>query len=195
MVLERNGKFEFWRQNQLRIHVKNISWIFKRTNWLCLEEKSKTPTRKRGQHKKSVSLDILCYSSSRKKILDLFTRSLELKKGVGSFFKWHHHRHRNVNKKKSIVFLNLSTLFTLYVNVIFLKQIPRKRKNEWNTKTAQYLKIAEKVSFNIFEKPKTCGRKVLPDRSILTGQKLLEIFKIRWFKWDIFGLFSNTVNR
>ena len=68
------------------------------------------------------------------------------------------------------------------------------------------LKITEKVSFNIaseasyvyilsgqkliknakngpfwrvFEKPKVCGQTVLPDRSVLKGQKLVENAKIK----------------
>ena len=36
-----------------------------------------------------------------------------------------------------------------------------------------------------FWKPEACGQTVLPDRSILLGQKLLENAKIQKFKWDI----------
>ena len=66
----------------------------------------------------------------------------------------------------------------------------------------QCLKITEKVSFNIlryilsgqkfiknakkkfgefFEKPEACGQTVLPDRSLLIGQKLMENVKIEKF--------------
>ena len=38
-----------------------------------------------------------------------------------------------------------------------------------------------------------CGQTVLPDRSILKGQKLAENAKIDKFKMRHFGLFSNTV--
>ena len=48
---------------------------------------------------------------------------------------------------------------------------------------SQCLKITEKVSFNI-EKPKACVQKVLPDISLLIGQKLVENAKIQ--KCDIF---------
>ena len=72
---------------------------------------------------------------------------------------------------------------------------------------ARCLKIIEKVSFNIaieasyyilsgqkfiknakncilasFSKPEACGQTVIPDRSILIGQKLLESAKIEKFK-------------
>ena len=38
-----------------------------------------------------------------------------------------------------------------------------------------------------------CGQIVLPDRSTLIGQKLVENAKFRKFKWDILRWFSNTV--
>ena len=44
-----------------------------------------------------------------------------------------------------------------------------------------------------FWKPEACGQTVLPDRSILIGQKLMENAKIEKFKCDILGDFSNTV--
>ena len=77
---------------------------------------------------------------------------------------------------------------------------------------ARCLKIREKVSINIasvasyvyvlsgqkliknakngpfwrvFEKPEACGQTVLPDRSVLIGQKLVENVKIQKFKCDI----------
>ena len=80
-----------------------------------------------------------------------------------------------------------------------------------------YLKITEKVSFNIaseasyayilsvqkfiknakngpfwrvFHKPEACGQTVLPDRSILIGQKLVENAKIQKFKCDILSNFQ-----
>ena len=44
-----------------------------------------------------------------------------------------------------------------------------------------------------FWNPEACGQTVLPDRSILIGQKLVENAKIQNFKWDIFGWFVNNV--
>ena len=41
-----------------------------------------------------------------------------------------------------------------------------------------------------FWKPEACGQTVLPDRSILTGQKLVENAKNQKFKWDISGDFK-----
>ena len=37
----------------------------------------------------------------------------------------------------------------------------------------------------VFANLKACGQTVLPDRSVLKGQKLLENAKIQKFKWDI----------
>ena len=53
-------------------------------------------------------------------------------------------------------------------------------RNLYDSKKAmsQCLKITEKVSFNI-EKPKACVQKVLPDISLLIGQKLVENAKIK----------------
>ena len=83
----------------------------------------------------------------------------------------------------------------------------------WHCIAARCLKITEKVSFNIaseasyvyilsgqklikkakkwlilasFWKPEACGQTVLPDRSVLKGQKLVGNAKIQNFKWDIF---------
>ena len=82
--------------------------------------------------------------------------------------------------------------------------------------SARCLKITEKVSFNIaseasyvyiwsvqkliknakndqfgeFWKPEACGQTVLPDRSILKGQKLAENTKIQKFKCAILGDFQ-----
>ena len=82
---------------------------------------------------------------------------------------------------------------------------------------ARCLKIIEKVSFNVaseasyfyilsgqklmknakngpfwrvFLKPEACGQTVLPDRSVLIGQKLVENAKIQKFKCDILGDFQ-----
>ena len=41
-----------------------------------------------------------------------------------------------------------------------------------------------------FWKGEACGQTVLPDRSILVGQKLVENAKIEKFKWDILGDFQ-----
>ena len=44
--------------------------------------------------------------------------------------------------------------------------------------------------FNKFFKPETGGQTVLPDRSILIGQKLVENAKIENLKCDILGDFQ-----
>ena len=41
-----------------------------------------------------------------------------------------------------------------------------------------------------FWKPEACGQTVLPDRSVLIGQKLVEKAKIPKFKWDILSNFQ-----
>ena len=41
-----------------------------------------------------------------------------------------------------------------------------------------------------FWKPEACGQTVLPDRSILIGQKLVENAKMEKFKWDILRNFQ-----
>ena len=70
------------------------------------------------------------------------------------------------------------------------------------------MKITEKVSFNIASEasyvyilsgqkliknakngPEACGQTVLPDRSVLIGQKLAENAKIKKFKSDILSNF------
>ena len=38
--------------------------------------------------------------------------------------------------------------------------------------------------------PKACGQTVLPDWSVLIGQKLVENAKIKTFQWDILGDFQ-----
>ena len=48
-------------------------------------------------------------------------------------------------------------------------------------------------SWASFWKPEACNQTVLPDMSILIGQKLVESAKIQNFKWDIFGRFLNNV--
>ena len=40
--------------------------------------------------------------------------------------------------------------------------------------------------WRVFEKPRACGQTVLPDRSVIIGQKLAENTKIQKFKCDIF---------
>ena len=81
-----------------------------------------------------------------------------------------------------------------------------------NRPAARCLKITEKVSFNIaseasyvynliknapklsilasFWTPKACGQTVLPDRSVLIGQKLAENAKIKISKFDILSHFQ-----
>ena len=46
-----------------------------------------------------------------------------------------------------------------------------------------------------FWKPEACGQTVLPDRSVLIGQKLVENAEIKKFKCDILGDFQNTVQK
>ena len=41
-------------------------------------------------------------------------------------------------------------------------------------------------------KPAVCCQTVLPDRSILKGQKLMERAKINKLKWDILSIFNNV---
>ena len=76
-------------------------------------------------------------------------------------------------------------------------------------KHARCLKITEKVSFNIVSEASydyilsgqqliknakmvhwgACGQTVLPDRSVLIGQKLVESANIQKFKYDILSNF------
>ena len=72
---------------------------------------------------------------------------------------------------------------------------------------ARCLKITEEIWFNItsearyvdilsgqkWAKNANIGQTVLPDRSVLIGQKLVENAKIVKFLWDFWGSFSNTV--
>ena len=53
----------------------------------------------------------------------------------------------------------------------------------------KFSKNAKKVHFDEFSKSEACGQTVLPDRSILIGQKLVEIAKTGKFQWDILGNF------
>ena len=46
------------------------------------------------------------------------------------------------------------------------------------------------VNLASFLKPEACGQTVLPDRSVLTGQKLVEKAKIQKFKCDILSNFQ-----
>ena len=48
------------------------------------------------------------------------------------------------------------------------------------------LKMPKVVNLVSFWKSEVWGQTVLPDRSILRGQKLVENAKIQTFKWDIF---------
>ena len=53
------------------------------------------------------------------------------------------------------------------------------------------IKNAKNAPFwRVFEKPEACGQTVLPDRSVLIGQKLVENAKIQKFKCDILGDFQ-----
>ena len=46
------------------------------------------------------------------------------------------------------------------------------------------------VNLASFWKPEACGQTVLPDRSVLIGQKWVENAKIQKFKCDILGDFQ-----
>ena len=46
------------------------------------------------------------------------------------------------------------------------------------------------VHIGAFLKPEACGQTVLPDRSILIGQKLVENARIQKFKCDILNTFQ-----
>ena len=46
------------------------------------------------------------------------------------------------------------------------------------------------VNLASFWKPEACGQTVLPDRSVLIGQKLVENAKIENVKWDILSTFQ-----
>ena len=46
------------------------------------------------------------------------------------------------------------------------------------------------VKLTSFWKPEAGGQTVLPDRSVLIGQILVENAKIEKFKWDILGDFQ-----
>ena len=50
--------------------------------------------------------------------------------------------------------------------------------------------MPKNVHFTSFWKPEACGQTVLPDRSILHGQKLVENAKIEKLKCDILGDFK-----
>ena len=49
------------------------------------------------------------------------------------------------------------------------------------------------VHFGEFWKPEACDQTVLPDRSVLIGQKLVENDKIHKFKCDILSNFQTFV--
>ena len=57
------------------------------------------------------------------------------------------------------------------------------------------LKNAKNGPFwRVFWKPEDCSQTVLPDRSILIGQKLVENAKIQKFKFDILSNFHTMWN-
>ena len=49
------------------------------------------------------------------------------------------------------------------------------------------------VRFGVFLKPEACRQSVLPDRSLLIGQKLVENAKIGKFKCDIWSNFQTLL--
>ena len=74
---------------------------------------------------------------------------------------------------------------------------PKKSHSTLQTKRAWFtfwvdkssLKMPKMVKLTSFWKPEACGQTVLPDRSILIGQKLVENARIEKFKCDILGNF------
>ena len=50
--------------------------------------------------------------------------------------------------------------------------------------------MPQMVHLASFWKPEACGQTVLPDRSVLSGQKLVENAKIQKFKCDILSKFQ-----
>ena len=55
----------------------------------------------------------------------------------------------------------------------------------------KFIKNAKNGPFwRVFEKPEACGQTVLPDRSVLIEQKLVENTKIRKFRCDILSDFQ-----
>ena len=50
------------------------------------------------------------------------------------------------------------------------------------------------LDFDEFLKPEACGQTVLPDSSILIGQKLAENIKTQKLKCDILGDFQTLCN-
>ena len=83
---------------------------------------------------------------------------------------------------------NFSSIFDSFQEDDGWRPKEKKRKRE---EDARCLNITEKVAYNISSE--ACGQTVLPDRSILIRQKLVENAK----KWKVqmrhFGWFSNTV--
>ena len=56
------------------------------------------------------------------------------------------------------------------------------------------LKMPEMIHFGeFFWKPEACGQPLLPDRSILIGQKLMENAKIQKLNCDIFFINFQTL--
>ena len=53
----------------------------------------------------------------------------------------------------------------------------------------KFIKNAKNVNLANFWKPEACGQIVLPDRSLLIGQKLVGNAKIEKLKWDTLGDF------
>ena len=124
----------------------------------------------------------------------------------------------NVQMTFQIIVNFLMTSFL--VNHIYEKRYPRENISVSYSITPRCLKITEKVSFNIaseassvyilsgqklikkcqkwcllasFWKPEACGQTVLPDRSVLIEQKLVENAKIQKFKCDILGDFDRIL--
>ena len=60
----------------------------------------------------------------------------------------------------------------------------------------KFIKDVKNAPFSeFFKKREACGQTVLPDRSILIGQKLVENAKIKKFKWNILDDFQTFVSK
>ena len=60
----------------------------------------------------------------------------------------------------------------------------------YNKSGQKFIKNAKNSQFGEFLKSEVGGQTVLPDMSILIGQRLVKKAKIEKFKWDIFGYFQ-----
>ena len=90
--------------------------------------------------------------------------------------------------------LAVNTIINLFPHWHSVWKSPKKSHSTLRAKRATFTFWVDKSSLKMpkgsilasFWKPEACGRTVLPDRSFLKGQKLMEIVKIQKFKCDIF---------